>query len=173
MGSEQGAGGSVPADGPSDEDMAMMARCAAELADMIEAVLGGWVERSVTAVADAWRPGASAGLVAPARDAAREAVADVGAQVRDLLESDVDLQHTGPLAVLRNAVQYPTAVLRDGGVPPVERDRFTVDAFPADVYDLSPASFADIDPRLHEPGLVWGAAKAHVVLARRRAEGLR
>ena len=27
---------------------------------------------------------------------------------------------------------------------------------------------ADLAPELHEPGLVWGAAKAHVVLARRR-----
>ena len=31
----------------------------------------------------------------------------------------------------------------------------------------------DLDPALHEPGLRWGAAKAHVVLARRRAEGRR
>jgi hypothetical protein len=41
------------------------------------------------------------------------------------------------------------------------------------VYDLTPASFADVDPALHEPGLVWGAAKAHVHLARRRREGRR
>ena len=33
----------------------------------------------------------------------------------------------------------------------------------------APATFADVDPALHEPGLVWGAAKAHVHLARRRA----
>ena len=31
----------------------------------------------------------------------------------------------------------------------------------------------DFYASLHEPGLVWGAAKAHVVLARRRAEGRR
>jgi hypothetical protein len=41
------------------------------------------------------------------------------------------------------------------------------------VYDLSPAAFADLDPSLREPGLTWGAAKAHVHLARRRREGLR
>ena len=46
-------------------------------------------------------------------------------------------------------------------------------AFPDDVYDLAPASFADVDPALHEPGLVWGAAKAHVHLARRRRDGRR
>ncbi len=45
--------------------------------------------------------------------------------------------------------------------------------FPDDDYDLTPASFGDLDPALHEPGLVWGAAKAHVFLARRRAAGQR
>jgi hypothetical protein len=70
--------------------------------------------------------------------------------------------------VLRAAVRHPTAVLAEAGVPEVVRDRFAEETFPADVYDLSPAAFADIDPALAEPGLVWGAAKAHVVLTRRR-----
>jgi hypothetical protein len=51
----------------------------------------------------------------------------------------------------------------------VPRDEFSVRSFPDDAYDLSPASFADVDPALHEPGLAWGAAKAYVHLARRRA----
>ena len=34
-----------------------------------------------------------------------------------------------------------------------------------------PAPFADVDPSLHEPGLVWGAAKATSILARRRRRG--
>ena len=34
-----------------------------------------------------------------------------------------------------------------------------------------PASFADLDPTLAELGLRWGAAKAHVVLRRRREGG--
>ena len=51
------------------------------------------------------------------------------------------------------------------------RDEFAERTFPDDVYDLSPASFADVDPALHEPGLMWGAAKAHVILHRRRSEG--
>ncbi len=34
-------------------------------------------------------------------------------------------------------------------------------------------SFADLDPALHEPGLVWGAAKAHVFLRHRREAGQR
>jgi hypothetical protein len=57
-------------------------------------------------------------------------------------------------------VKYPTAVLRQAGVPPVDRDRFRQEAFPDDFYDLSPASWSDIDPSLTEPGINWGAAKA-------------
>jgi hypothetical protein len=45
-------------------------------------------------------------------------------------------------------------------VPPVARDEFAVLAFPEDDYDLTPASFADIDPSVAEPGIIWGAMKA-------------
>jgi hypothetical protein len=105
--------------------------------------------------------------------AGERAAADVGAELRALLATDVDEQATNPLAVLRGAVRYPTAVLRDAGVPPVVRSQFDQRAFPDDDYDLTPATWSDIDPVLHEPGLMWGAAKAHVVLARRKIEGKR
>jgi hypothetical protein len=86
---------------------------------------------------------------------------DVGAQVRALLTTDIDEQTTTPLAIVRGAgVRYPTGVLRGAGVPPVERDSFVERAFPDDLYDLAPASFADLDPALQEKGLEWGAAKA-------------
>ena len=42
-----------------------------------------------------------------------------------------------------------------------------------DDYDLIIADFADLTPDLAEAGIAWGAAKAHVVLARRRREGRR
>ena len=71
------------------------------------------------------------------------------------------------------AVRYPTAVLRDAGVPPVRRDEFKEQAFPDDVYDLVPATWRDVDPALQEPGIVWSAWRAKTVLDRRRAEGRR
>jgi hypothetical protein len=37
------------------------------------------------------------------------------------------------------------------------------------VYGLSPATWTDVDPDLHEPGIVWGAWKAKTVLDRRAA----
>ncbi|MFM8862787.1 MAG: hypothetical protein ACKOIA_10110, partial [Acidimicrobiia bacterium] len=80
-------------------------------------------------------------------------------------------QPTGPLSVVRRAVVFPPVVLRPAGAPPVERDDAARTMFPDDDYDLTPASFAELDPALTEAGIVWGAAKAHVHLARRRAMG--
>ncbi len=108
-----------------------------------------------------------------AHDAGRRCRDEVGAKVRELLHTDPDDQRGSPLALLRGGTRFATEVLRRLGVPPVQRDQFAESAFAEDVYDLSPASFADVDPALHEPGLMWGAAKAHIHLARRRAAGRR
>lgn len=147
----------------------LLAAYAVALIDAADAALGPWVERSVARRWADWtgsEPGPA--LRDASVEAGREAATVVVGRLRELLEADVDAQRTGPLAVLRRAVVYPTAVLRAAGVPPVVRDEFAVRNFPDDDYDLSPATFADIDESLHEPGLVWGAAKAHVVLTRRR-----
>ena len=135
---------------------------ATALAEAIEATLPGWVERAVRSRLAAPSPEVSAAAVA----AGREAAAEVGAAVRVLLERDIDEQDTTPLSLLRGAVRYPTAVLHEAGVPPIERDEVRARLFPDDIYDLAPASFADIDPALAEPGLMWGAAKAYVHLQR-------
>lgn len=157
----------------SETDHEALARYAAELADAVDAALGRWVERAVRDRAEQWRPGTASALRSEAVEAGVQATAEVGPRVRALLETDVDQQRTGPLALLRQAVRYPTEVLASARIPAVVRDEFDERALPADLYGLAPASFADVDPALHGPGLAWGAAKAHVVLARRRAEGLR
>ena len=154
-------------------DAAALAAYAAALADGIEAAIPAWVERSIREVLAAQGVAVTPAVATAAADAGVEARDDGAPRVRALLEADVDDQVGNPLAVLRTLVRYPTDVLRSGGARPVDRDEFTVRNFPDDVYDLSPATFADVDPALHEPGLVWGAAKAHVHLARRRREGRR
>lgn len=160
--------------GPSADDLAALARYAAMLAAGVRAALPGWVERSVERVHVAQTQRRPPGDVRDAAAAAgRAAAAEVGDRVEALLALDIDEQRTGPLALVREAVPYPTEVLRGAGVPPVVRDDFAARQFPDDVYDLSPTSFAELDPDLHELGLVWGAAKAHVHLARRRAAGQR
>ncbi len=139
---------------------------ATALADAVDVALPRWVERSVTRIMMAWQGGPpDAAVVDAARDAGRRAADEVGAEVRALLAADIDEQWTTPLSLLRAAVRYPTRVLEDAGVPPVERDPIQERLLPGDIYDLSPASFADVDPALAEPGMVWGAAKA---LAHRR-----
>jgi hypothetical protein len=163
--------GAHPLDDP--DDAAALARYADRLAGAVEAALPGWVDRSVRGVLAA-QAIAVGDDVARAIDAAAAAAQDEGMpRLRALLAADVDEQRTNPLAVLRSLVRHPTAVLRAAGARPVERDEFQVRAFPEDVYDLAPATFSDVDPAVGDPGLEWGAAKAHVHLARRRREGKR
>jgi hypothetical protein len=138
------------------------------LADAVEDALPRWVTRSVERILVAWAGEADPAVMAEATAAGVRAVDEVMPRLRSLLETDVDQQRTNPLSILRDAVRYPTEVLRAAGVPAVVRDEFDERAFPDDDYGLTPATFADVDPALHEPGLTWGAAKAHVHLSRRR-----
>ena len=151
----------TPAEGaePEDEVVALGAYARA-LADGIEAALPTWVVRSVIGLVLEWSGHADPDVLLAAEEAGRRAGAETGAAVRALLEADIDAQTTTPLALVRAAVRYPTGVLAAAGVPEVQRDSFAEAAFPDDVYDLSPANFADIDPSLAEVGLAWGAAKA-------------
>ncbi len=146
---------------------------ATELADGIEVALAPWVVRSVERIWAAWGGADDPGLRADAAAAGERARDEVAPRVRALLLDDLDAQRTTPLALLRDAVVHPTGVLRRAGVPPVRRDAQAERHFPDDDYDLAIVAYADLDPALAEPGLVWGAAKAHVHLARRRAEGRR
>jgi hypothetical protein len=135
------------------------------LADAVEANLPGWVVRSVERLVG---PPLDPQVHEAAAAAGQAAVADVVPELRQLLAADIDEQWSNPLAVVRRAVAYPTAVLEALGVPPVGRDDVAEAQFPDDAYDLTPASFAEIAPALAEPGLVWGAAKA---LAHRARHG--
>ncbi len=81
-------------------------------------------------------------------------------KLKRLFDSDVDAQSTTPLAIMREATAIPTRVLHDAGVAPVERDDYSRKRFPNDVYNLMPASWADVDESLVDPGIAWGAAKA-------------
>jgi hypothetical protein len=131
------------------------------LADGIEAALPGWVERCVAQIMTAWTGSVPPEVASLSHSAGEAAATVVGPRVRALLAADIDEQRSTPLAILRSsAVAYPTAVLAQAGVPGVVRDRAAEELFPDDVYDLVPASFADLDPALADVGLRWGAAKA-------------
>jgi hypothetical protein len=154
--------------GDDPHDLAALERYATGLVDAVDAALPGWVERSVVRVLsvqgllldeDGRRRLGTAAAAARAEGAER---------LRALVALDIDEQRSNPLAVLRSLVRHPAEVLQAAGAHPVVRDEFSRRSFPDDDYDLAPAAFTDVDPSLHEPGLLWGAAKAHVHLARRR-----
>ena len=143
------------------EEVAGYVSYASALADGIDNALTLWVERSVAQIMTAWAGSVPADVAAAAKSAGEQARAEVGPRIRALLLADIDDQSTTPLAILRaDAVRYPTEVLQKAGVPPVQRDEFVEEAFPEDVYDLAPASFADLDAGLGDVGIGWGAAKA-------------
>jgi uncharacterized protein (DUF1800 family) len=146
--------------GDSDQPASDLGYYAEALADGIAAALPTWVVSSVERVMVAWTGGVPAEVAEVAEAVAQRARDEVGRDVHALLVTDIDEQWTTPLALLRRAVRYPTELLRAVGVPPVERDVFSVSRFPDDYYDLSPSSFADFDPDLAELAITWGAAKA-------------
>ena len=176
-----GAPANSPEDSPVDPtddaaiaaDEARLAELATALADGVEAALGPWVQRCVIRRSTEWQGSCPPEVAEAARVAGLEATATLGPQVRALLATDPDEQRANPLQLVRRATAWPTAVLRETGVPGVVRDEEAQRQFPDDDYDLTPANFADLNPDLAEAGIAWGAAKAHVVLARRRREGRR
>lgn len=144
-----------------------------QLARAVHAVVGEWMVRCVQRTAQRQWGACPPELSDAASRMAADAAPQVHARLQAFLDTDVDEQRMNPLGVLRAAVVYPTEVLAAAGVPPVRRDAFAEQAFPDDCYDLSPATWSDVDPSLHEPGIMWGAWKAKVVLDRRRSEGRR
>ena len=160
--------------GPSSEDLEALARYAAALADGVQAALPGWVERSVERVHVETllrRPPAEVREAAAARRARRR-----GRRRRPGARPARPRHRRAAHRPARPGPPgraVPDRGAARAGVPPVDRDEFAARQFPDDVYDLAPTSFAELDPDLHEVGLVWGAAKAHVHLARRRADGQR
>ena len=132
------------------------------LAEAVVAALPGGVERCVQQRCVEAGVDYDEVVAATTRAAGADCAAREGLAVTELLATDPDEQSTTPLAILRGAVVHPTAVLLAAGVPPVDRDDFARRAFPDDVYDLSPATVADLDPDLHQLAITWGAARAWV-----------
>lgn len=117
--------------------------------------------------------GDDAGLPPDIARAIETATADLMSALGALLATDVDEQSTNPLSLFRDATRPLTVELERAGCLPVARDPFEQRRFGDDLYGIGPATWSDIDDRLVEPGLGWGAWKAMTILQRRRADGLR
>ncbi len=151
----------MPTDPTLAEDETRLAMIAADLERGILAAMPGWLERRARGRA----PMVDGAALAAAID---ETMVAVAPELSRVLTADVDAGAGNPLAVVRAATGRVTALLLEVGASPVARDEFDVRAFPDDLFAFGPAAFADIDAALHEPGLLWGAARAHVHLRRRR-----
>lgn len=139
------------------------------LADGLDTTVEGWILRVVDERLPAdWSATRRAGLRPRIEAVAAEIHADVVPRLAALVGTDVDHQSAGPLGVLRSAVGPANALLAAEQVPPPKRDPVTEAMFPDDPYHLGPANFDDVNPALHDAGLLWGAAKAHLVLSRHR-----
>jgi hypothetical protein len=156
--------------GPTDDD-ADYGRIAGDLADaLIEAIPPWLVRAALSRVAESGMRATADGSERIRRAAATTATA-LEPRLREVLLADVDAGGGSPLALVRDSVGPVTAVLHDLGVTPSVRDEFARRRFPDDLYDLAPASFADVDESLHEHGSAWGAARAYVHLRRRQETG--
>ncbi len=154
------------------DDEVQLPEPAAELLRVATHAVPDWLRRIT--VEAAVRGGADAASIGDGLDAMVDRVAGRTVdELESLLRLDGDDQAVNPLTVLRGAIAEPTAFLRARDVAPGPLDPFVADRFPDDVYGLGPATWSDVDPALHEPGLVWGAWKAMTVLRRRRDEGRR
>ncbi len=161
--------GSEPARGSIAEAEARYRQVADDLADGLDAAVTSWIVRVVNRrLPTEWPPDRRARLRPQVDEVAALTHAEVVPRLRELLAADVEAQRSGPLGVLRGAVGPANRLLAEAGVPRPKRDPVTESMFPDDHYDLGPANFDDVDPSLHDIGLVWGAAKAHVVLIRHR-----
>jgi hypothetical protein len=158
----------------SKDDEAIAARRLDDASDAIVTgvarELPGWVQRSVTRIADVWGrldTESRAALDRAAADAGAAAAGRVTAELRALFADDAAAQRATPLEIVRSAYREPTAVLASAGVPAVARDAFDERAWPDDAYGLVPRTLGDLgDPDLAPLHLAWGMAKSAVLRAR-------
>lgn len=168
----------VPRGGPEVGDdraasarygLSMLRQAGEEFVGGVRRALPGWARREAARLLDAWgRHGATEReeLLARAEAAGEDAARRVAAELEELFALDPDEQRATPLQVMRSAHREVGAVLREAGVPPVERDEFAERAMPDDVYGLAPETPADLDDDLTPLHLAWGVAKATVHKAR-------
>ncbi len=128
--------------------------------------VGPWVEHQISSRLP---PAQQIDLADLIESVVLEASAEVGARLDLLLCADAADQRSNPLSVLRSAVPFVTRALIAAGIDPVRRDDDARAMHPEDLYDVTPGAFSDFGQEVHDAGMMWGAAKAHLHLRRRAA----
>lgn len=148
----------------TEHEAALLADHAASLCALLVSNLPHWVEGVLQSRAPSDTPPEALHQAAAA--AMETTNTEVIPSIERLLATDIDQQWSSPLDIVRSLVPALTAQLDKLGARTVPRDAGRVEMYPDDRFALTPATFADIHPELHQPGLAWGAAKAHVHLRR-------
>lgn len=92
---------------------------------------------------------------------------EVVRSITELVTADVDTPLSGPLERVRRAVEPLTIALDERNAPLPSRDPIDSQMRPDDRYALGPMTFLDISQDVHNAGIAWGAAKAHLHMRRR------
>ncbi|MFV2038936.1 MAG: hypothetical protein ACC660_01700 [Acidimicrobiales bacterium] len=130
-----------------------------------------WVRRCVGEVAGRQRLDRPEHFETTLDEWAQRAAAFVDTRLGELLGADIDRQQSTPLEIFRQAVRFPVEILHGLGATPVHRGDMARWAFPNDPFDITPGNLSDIGEGVQQAGIVWGASKAALHLARRRREG--
>jgi hypothetical protein len=152
----------------------MMGEADALMQDGAHAIVEGvrrlgaaWVVRTVTQLLDAYGrldPPVRQGAVDQAQDAGARAADRVAHELEEFFALPPVEQRTTPLVIIRSLRNEATEVLRDAGVPEVERDPYDARAFPDDVYGIVPKSIVELgDEALGGALLAWGMGKARAL----------
>ena len=117
------------------------------------------------------RAGTEAARSTDAQSVVAQVVANAFARLGELATADVEKPLSGPLESLRRSMAPVSDYLDSIGVARPERDPVDREMRPDDPHDLGPMRFLDLGPEVHEAGIAWGAAKAHLHLRRRNRPG--
>lgn len=133
---------------------------------------GADLHHAVSEAIRPWLRGSVAPLI-PEIDAALDDVLldiarNVEEAIRVLVDADVDAPLSGPLERIRQAVTPLNSALAERGAPQPQRNPLDVEMRPHDIYELGPMTFRDLSDDVHDAGIAWGAAKAHMHLRRNR-----
>lgn len=131
------------------------------LADAVEASMADFLNRVVQERAVDFNLAQDCGSFASTFEELKASItAAVDGALRAFLTSDVDMQRTTPLTIIRNQMGPVHKFLTSVQCAQANRDPFDEATFPNDVYAIGPSAWADFGETVHEAGLRWGAAKA-------------
>ena len=136
------------------------ASTATPLRQAIAAAVRPWLESAVARRGVAADPEVSELIEAVA--------AEVETSIAELVDADPDVPLSGPLERIRRTVVPVNEFLQRRDVPKPMRNTMDVEMHPEDLYDLGPMTFRDLGDEVHDAGITWGAAKAHLHLKRHR-----